>query len=62
MPDYVARGEADAEVVCSTDAMARSKEIKIAATALEGSHTRSSIPSPWFLKCRYPTGMAAFVS
>jgi molybdate transport system substrate-binding protein len=36
--DYVARGECDAGLVYSTDAMTRLKEIKIISTALEGSH------------------------
>lgn len=36
--DYVARGECDAGLVYSTDARTRSKEIKIIATAPEGSH------------------------
>ncbi len=36
--DYVARGECDAGLVYSTDARARSKEIKIIVTAPEGSH------------------------
>jgi molybdate transport system substrate-binding protein len=37
--DYVARGEVDAGIVYSTDAMVRSKEVKIVATAPEASHT-----------------------
>jgi molybdate transport system substrate-binding protein len=36
--DYVARDEVDAGVVYATDAATRSKEIKIIATAPEGSH------------------------
>ncbi len=36
--DYVARGEVDAGIVYSTDAMVRSKEVKIVATAPEASH------------------------
>ena len=36
--DYVARGEVDAGIVYSTDAMARSKEVAVAATAPEASH------------------------
>lgn len=36
--DYVARGEVDAGVVYSTDAMARAKEVRIAAVAAETSH------------------------
>ena len=36
--DYVARDEVDAGVVYATDAAARSKEIKIIATAPEASH------------------------
>lgn len=36
--DYVARGEVDAGVVYSTDAMTRTKEVRIAATAPEQSH------------------------
>jgi molybdate transport system substrate-binding protein len=36
--DYVARGEVDAGVVYATDPFARSKEIKIIATAPEASH------------------------
>lgn len=36
--DYVARGEVDAGIVYSTDAMVRSKEVKIAAIAPEASH------------------------
>jgi molybdate transport system substrate-binding protein len=36
--DYVARGEVDAGIVYSTDAMVRSKEVKIAAVAPEASH------------------------
>ncbi|MEW6586738.1 MAG: molybdate ABC transporter substrate-binding protein [Nitrospirota bacterium] len=36
--DYVARGEVDAGVVYSTDAMIRAKDIRIVATASENSH------------------------
>lgn len=36
--DYVARGEVDAGVVYSTDAMARTAEVRIAVTAPERSH------------------------
>lgn len=36
--DYVARGEVDAGVVYSTDAVIRSREVKIVATAPEASH------------------------
>ncbi len=36
--DYVARGEVDAGVVYATDAAARSKEVRIVATAPETSH------------------------
>ena len=36
--DYVARDEVDAGVVYSTDAMIRTKEVSIAATAPEASH------------------------
>lgn len=36
--DYVARGEVDAGVVYSTDAMVRAKDVKIVATAPEESH------------------------
>ncbi|MFO0752283.1 MAG: molybdate ABC transporter substrate-binding protein [Thermodesulfovibrionales bacterium] len=42
--DYVARGEADAGVVYSTDAVARAKEIDIVAVAPEESHTRVVYP------------------
>jgi len=37
--DYVARGEVDAGVVYSTDAMVRAKDIRIVATAPENSHS-----------------------
>jgi len=36
--DYVARGEVDAGVVYATDAVVRSKEVKVVATAPETSH------------------------
>jgi molybdate transport system substrate-binding protein len=36
--DYVARGEVDAGLVYSTDAMARSKEVKVVMKLPEGSH------------------------
>lgn len=36
--DYVARGEVDAGVVYSTDAMVKQREVKIIATAPEASH------------------------
>ena len=36
--DYIARGEVDAGVVYSTDAMTRTKEVRIVATAPEQSH------------------------
>jgi molybdate transport system substrate-binding protein len=36
--DYVARGEVDAGIVYSTDAMVRAKDIKIVATAPDESH------------------------
>ena len=36
--DYVARDEVDAGLVYSTDAMARSKEVKVVARLPEGSH------------------------
>lgn len=36
--DYIARNEVDAGLVYSTDAMARSKEVKIVARLPEGSH------------------------
>jgi len=36
--DYVARGEVDAGIVYSTDAMARSKEVRVVLTAPAGSH------------------------
>jgi molybdate transport system substrate-binding protein len=36
--DYVARGEVDAGVVYSTDAMTQKKEVRVAATAPEQSH------------------------
>ena len=36
--DYVARGEVDAGIVYSTDAMARSKEVRVVLTAPPGSH------------------------
>ena len=37
--DYVVRGEVDAGIVYATDAMTRVKEVKIAASAPEESHT-----------------------
>ena len=36
--DYVARGEVDAGIVYSTDALVRTKEVAVVATAPEGSH------------------------
>ncbi|HEX8948392.1 MAG TPA: molybdate ABC transporter substrate-binding protein [Dissulfurispiraceae bacterium] len=42
--DYVARGEVDAGVVYSTDAATRMKEVRIAATAPEGSHKPVEYP------------------
>jgi molybdate transport system substrate-binding protein len=36
--DYVARNEVDAGLVYSTDAMARSKDVKVVTRLLEGSH------------------------
>jgi molybdate transport system substrate-binding protein len=36
--EYVARGEVDAGVVYITDAMVKSPDVKIVATAPEGSH------------------------
>ena len=36
--DYVARGEVDAGLVYSTDAMVRSKEVKVVMKLPEGSH------------------------
>jgi molybdate transport system substrate-binding protein len=43
--DYVARGEVDAGVVYSTDAMARAKDVKIVATAPEESHSLVIYPA-----------------
>ncbi len=42
--DYVARGEVDAGIVYKTDALLRSKEVKIEAVAPESSHTPAVIP------------------
>lgn len=42
--DYVARGEVDAGVVYSTDAIARSKDVKVAATAPEAGHKQVLYP------------------
>jgi molybdate transport system substrate-binding protein len=36
--DYVARGEVDAAVVYTTDAMVKAKDIRVVATAPEDSH------------------------
>jgi molybdate transport system substrate-binding protein len=36
--DYVARGEVDAGVVYATDAVTRSREVKVVASAVTGSH------------------------
>ena len=38
MLDYAARGEVDAGVVYSTDAMVKQQEVKIIVTAPEASH------------------------
>jgi molybdate transport system substrate-binding protein len=43
--DYVARGEVDAGVVYSTDAMVRAQDIKIVATAPEDSHSLVIYPA-----------------
>jgi len=43
--DYVARGEVDAGVVYSTDAMVRPKDVKIVATAPEESHSPVIYPA-----------------
>jgi len=43
--DYVARGEVDAGVVYSTDAMVKAKDIKIVATAPEDSHSPIIYPA-----------------
>jgi molybdate transport system substrate-binding protein len=43
--DYVARGEVDAGVVYSTDAMAMAKDIRIVATAPEESHSTVIYPA-----------------
>jgi molybdate transport system substrate-binding protein len=42
--DYVARGEVDAGVVYATDASARPKEVRIVATAPDGSHKPVTYP------------------
>ncbi|HQP56990.1 MAG TPA: molybdate ABC transporter substrate-binding protein, partial [Syntrophorhabdus sp.] len=42
--DYVARGEVDAGVVFSTDALARSKDVVVVMKAPEGSHVAVVYP------------------
>ena len=43
--DYVARGEVDAGIVYSTDALSRPKEVTVAATAPDGSHPAVVYPA-----------------
>lgn len=60
--DYVARGEVDAGVVYATDAAARSKEIKIIATAPEASHKPVVYPIAIVKGTKSETDARAFIS
>ena len=60
--DYVARGEVDAGVVYTTDAMVKAKDIRIVATAPEDSHSPIIYPAA-VVKSTNKEGLAkAFVS
>jgi len=60
--DYVARGEVDAGIVYSTDAMVRAKDIKIVATAPEESHRPVIYPAAVVLKTAKQSMAKAFVT
>jgi molybdate transport system substrate-binding protein len=60
--DYVARGEVDAGVVYSTDAMVRAKDIRIVATAPEESHTPVIYPAAVVSKTDKQSLAKAFVT
>lgn len=60
--DYVARGEVDAGIVYSTDAMARAKEVTVAATAPEGSHKPVIYPVAAIKTTKDRRGAEEFIS
>ncbi len=60
--DYVARGEVDAGVVYATDAAARTKEIKIVATAPVASHKPVIYPAAVIKGTKNETLAKAFIS
>jgi molybdate transport system substrate-binding protein len=60
--DYVARGEVDAGILYSTDAMLRAKEIRIAATAPGDSHEPIVYPAALVKGTRDEILAKAFIS
>ncbi|MBF0506303.1 MAG: molybdate ABC transporter substrate-binding protein [Nitrospirae bacterium] len=60
--DYVARGEVDAGVVYSTDAMVRAKEVAVAATAPEASHKPVVYPIAVIKSSKNSGPATAFIS
>lgn len=59
--DYVARGEVDAAIVFATDAAARPKELRVAATAPETSHAPIVYPMAVVQSTRYATQAKSFI-
>jgi molybdate transport system substrate-binding protein len=60
--DYVARGEVDAGVVYSTDAMTRAKEIRIVVTAPGASHPPAVYPIGVIRGSKNEAAAKAFIS
>jgi molybdate transport system substrate-binding protein len=59
--DYVGRGEVDAGVVYATDAMTRTRDVRVAAVAPEVSHRPAIYPIAVLKGSTHPEAAKAFV-